>query len=457
MLEFSNCRTRKAPVAPAFKTAASQNLTEIDVRFRGRLTDLSQPDQRALLDRQPEDDELAVDTAAATIDVVRREGDQALRALAREYYGVKLGALEVSAELCRQELDSLAGDLRAGLQSAASFLESTSRRRIPEAITMRQDGIVRTLRPDPVEVVGIYACGDPTEHLSAVLSYGIAARAAGVPTIVVCSPPLARTGRPAELVLACCALFGARRVYAIGGAGAIAAMAYGTASVPSVARIVGGGGGGDAVTRAAKRLVSSRVAVDAAAGHPDVLILADGAGDAKAIARAMIAESEHGEHAMSVVVTTDSALADQILASLAAQVPAAPRSAIVRRALARAGGVLVADDIDALVRFSNAYAAERILVRTADPDAIAARLRNAGAILLGRHGTSLAADYLTGAAQGLPIAGASRSYSGTSPADFVRWTTIETSHSAVAAASQDTMAALAIAEGLVAHSRLAES
>jgi histidinol dehydrogenase len=282
----------------------------------------------------------------------------------------------------------------------------------------------------------------------------VPARIAGVGEIVLCSPPSRETGRLSDVVLAAAALAGADRVFALGGAGAIAAMAFGTGTVPRVDRIVGPG---NAYVAEAKIQVSSAVAIDSPAGPSELLVLCDETADARVIARELLAQAEHDPLAAVVAVTTGKRLAQAIIAELAAQLDAQPRAEIISAALEGQGAVLSADSLDDALAFANAYAAEHVLLMVSDPDALLARLRNAGTVFVGASASVAFGDYMTGANHVLPTGGLARSYSGLSTLDFVRWTTYQRVTPEAARRLADDVATFAEAERLPGHARAARA
>jgi histidinol dehydrogenase len=281
----------------------------------------------------------------------------------------------------------------------------------------------------------------------------IPARVAGVDEIVLCSPP-GPTGHPSAVVLAAAAIGGASRVFALGGAGAIAAMAYGTESVPRVDRIVGPG---NAYVAEAKLQVSSAVAIDSPAGPSELLVLADGSADPALVARELLAQAEHDRLAAVVAVTTSASAAQAVRAALGQLLSMQPRRDICAAALAGQGAVLWADSLDEAIAFANAYAPEHLLLVVDGPDAALATLRNAGTVFVGPSASVAFGDYMTGANHVLPTGGLARSYSGLSTLDFVRWTTYQRVSPAAAARLAPDVGAFADAEGLPGHAMAARA
>jgi histidinol dehydrogenase len=282
----------------------------------------------------------------------------------------------------------------------------------------------------------------------------VPARVAGVGEIVVCSPPNRADGRPSAVVLAAAALAGATQLFALGGAGAIAAMAYGTESVPRVDRIVGPG---NAYVAEAKLQVATAVAIDSPAGPSELLVLADDSADPMLVARELLAQAEHDRLAAVVAVTTNARLAQAIHAALDALLAEQPRRDICAVALGGQGAVLSADSLDDAIAFANLYAPEHLLLLARDLDGALAKLRNAGTVFVGPSASVAFGDYMTGANHVLPTGGLARSYSGLSTLDFVRWTTYQRVSSAAAGRMAADVAAFADAEGLPGHAMAARA
>lgn len=405
-----------------------------------------------LLRRADADSSAVRDVVTAIIARVRDGGDAALVELAREFDGVDLAALEVP----RSEWDAALARVDRGvvgaLQRAAANIAEVHESFAPAAaeITTR-DGVRIGRRPDPLGRVGVYAPGGRSAYASSVLMGVVPARVAGVADVVVCSPPGPR-GVPGDVVLAAAAIGGAHRVFSTGGAGAIAALAYGTASIPRVDRIVGPG---NAFVAEAKMQVASVVGIDLPAGPSELLVLADDTADAAQVAGELLAQAEHDPLAAVVAVGMSPEWVDTLIALLGAQIAQQPRGEIIRAALAARGGALVAPCVDDAIAFANDYAAEHLLLAVADPDEWLVRLRNAGTVFLGTGSSVSFGDYLTGANHVLPTGGLARAYSGLSPLDFIRWTTYQVVDREVAARLATDTSTFAHAEGLPAHAAAA--
>jgi histidinol dehydrogenase len=266
--------------------------------------------------------------------------------------------------------------------------------------------------------------------------------------IVLCSPPARDTGRPADVVLAAAALAGADRVFALGGAGAVAAMAYGSESVPRVDRIVGPG---NAYVAEAKIQVASAVAIDSPAGPSELLVLCDDTADPCLVARELLAQAEHDPLAAVVAVCTSERGTHRVIDALGKQLVVQPRAGIIAAALAGQGAVLWVDSFDDAIAFANAYAPEHLLLVAAEGERTLARLRNVGTVFVDGAASVAFGDYMTGANHVLPTGGLARSYSGLSTLDFVRWTSYQRVSPEAAARLADDVGAFADAEGLPGH------
>jgi histidinol dehydrogenase len=389
------------------------------IRFRGAVSALGSEGRHALLDRSTADDDVLRDTVAAIIDAVRRDGDTTLKSLAREFDKAKLDRVDVPNDKWTDALDALDPALRRAMERAARNIRKAHEAMRPTAVEVETEpGVVVGRRPDPMGRVGVYAPGGRASYPSSVLMGGIPARVAGVPEIIVCSPPDS-SGLPPAAVLAACALVPVDRLFAVGGAGAVAAMAWGTLTVPRVDRIVGPG---NKWVTEAKLQVAHVVGTDSPAGPSELVVIADRSTDVALVAREMIAQAEHDPATCVVAVAVGDDVAGKIEQSLEAQVPGSKRAEIVRRALAASGAVVSVETLDDAITFSNAYAPEHLLVAVADADALLPRIRNAGAVFVGASSSVAFGDYMTGANHVLPTSGLARSWSGLSTLDFVRWT-----------------------------------
>ena len=424
------------------------------MRFRGPVHALSDADRAQLLDRSPATDDMVRTTSEAIIDVVRRDGDAALISLAREYDKVRLKSLEVPRDVWRDALRSLDPSLRAAMERAATNIRAVHAATVPQRVeTAPEPGIVIGRRPDPLHRVGVYAPGGRAAYPSSVLMGVIPARVAGVADVIICAPPTSK-GQPEPATLAAAELSGADRVFAVGGAGAIAAMAYGTASIPRVDRIVGPG---NAYVAQAKLLVSNVVGIDAPAGPSELLIVADDSADPTHLAAEMLAQAEHDPEAVVALVATDETLGSKVLDAIEKLLPVQGRRTIIERAFAERGAILTVPSLRDALTFANLFAPEHLLLATRDADTLLGDVRSTGTVFVGETSSVTFGDYITGANHVLPTGGLARSYSGLSTADFVRWTTYQRVDRDAAARLAQDVAVFAEAEHLPAHAAAARA
>lgn len=426
------------------------------VRWTGPLSGLAPGELRSLLGRgQARGEEPALRAqVAALLDDVRSRGDAALRDLARRFDRVSLESLEVPRAAFRAALERQPPALRRAMERSARNVARVHSALRPRPVRVEvEPGILVERRPDPLFRVGVYAPGGRAAYPSSVLMGAVPARVAGVREVVLCSPP-GPNGQPADTVLAAAAVAEVDRVFALGGAGAIAALAHGTESVPAVDRIVGPG---NAWVAEAKCQVASRVPIDSPAGPSELLVLLDAASDVEAVARELLAQAEHDPEAAVVAIALEAGTARRLVDRLAALAPGAERAAVVVPALAGRGAVLVASSIDEAVDFAERWAPEHLLLAVDGADALSARIRNAGTVFVGTSSSGAFGDYLTGANHVLPTARAARAWSGLSTLDFVRWTTVQTVTAEGAASLADDTDVFATAEGLHAHAAAARA
>ena len=378
--------------------------------------------------------------AAAIVERVRRGGDAALRRLARS-----LDDLDGPLEIPKRDWDSRARALpaavRRAIRAAARHIRRVARAQTPRGFRVAvAPGIAVEQRIVPLERVGCYVPAGRYPLPSSLLMTAIPARQAGVTDIVVACP------RPDAAVFAAALEAGVDRLFRMGGAHAVAAMAYGTRTVPRVDKIVGPG---NRWVAAAKALVSHDCAIDFHAGPTEILIVA-GAGPAAWLAADLIAQAEHDPDARAVLITPSRRLAAQVAREVERQ---APHEGPARQSLARHGGIVVTRSIDEAVDLANAAAPEHLVV---DRESLVPRVQNAGAVFVGRWTAQVAGDYAIGSNHVLPTAGAARSHGGLNAADFVKRVSIQRMTRTGLVRIANTVTTLARAEGLEAHARSIE-
>jgi histidinol dehydrogenase len=385
---------------------------------------------------------------------VRNRGDAALREFAQRFDGVTLDTLEVPRSSIRAALERQPIEVRRALDRSARNIARVHTACRPSPVRVEvEPGVIVERRPDPLARVGLYAPGGRAAYPSSVLMGAIPARVAGVREVVLCSPPNL-SGQPADAVLAAAAIAEVDRVFALGGAGAVGALAFGTETVPRVDRVIGPG---NAWVAEAKLQISGQVAIDVPAGPSELLVLLDRSADVEAVARELLAQAEHDPEAAVVAVALGEGTARRLAEALLPRVDREPRSAIITEALARRGALLSATTLGEAIAFAEDWAPEHLLLALEGAEGIAERIRNAGTVFVGLSSSGSFGDYCTGANHVLPTAGAARSWSGLSTLDFVRWTTVQTVSASGALALAADTEVFATAEGLHAHAAAARA
>ncbi|ROP43070.1 histidinol dehydrogenase [Pseudokineococcus lusitanus] len=423
--------------------------------LRGRALDARE--LRGTLPRAEQDVESALDAVRPVVDAVRTRGAAALRELAERFDGVRPEHLRVPAAALAAALEDLDPAVRAALE------ESVRRARLVHAEQRRTDTTVQvvpggtvTERWVPVGRVGLYAPGGVAVYPSSVVMNVVPAQEAGVAELVVVSPPQRdHGGLPHPTVLAACALLGVDEVYAVGGAQAVAMLALGadeedgTRLCAPVDMVTGPG---NRYVAAAKRLLRGVVGIDAEAGPTEVMVLADETADPVLVAADMISQAEHDEVAAAVLVTTSEDLAARVEAELERQVPLTKHTERVGTALAGPqSAVVLVDDVDGLLAVADGYGAEHLEVQTADAAAVAARVRNAGAIFVGPSSPVSLGDYCAGSNHVLPTGGCACFSSGLSVQTFLRGIHVVDYSAEALADVAPHVVALAEAEDLPGH------
>ena len=383
----------------------------------------------------------ATETGAGEImRAVRRSGDVALKRFARTLDG-NGGRIEVPRSTWTREAALVAPDVRRAIARAARHIRAVAKRQVPKGWRHQVGaGITVEQRVVPLRRVGCYVPAGRYPLPSSLLMTAIPARAAGVAEVVVCCP------RPDAAVYAAAIEAGVDRLFQVGGAHAIAALAYGTATVPQVDKIVGPG---NRWVSAAKSLVSAECGIDFYAGPTEILIVT-ATGPAKWIAADLIAQAEHDPDARAVLITSSARLAKQVASEVARQMPP---DGPARQSLARHGGAIVCRSLAEAVDLANRAAAEHVVAGT---DAIARAVVNAGAIFVGAWTAQVAGDYAIGSNHVLPTAGAARFRGGLNAADFVKLVSVQRMSKRGLAAIGNTITTLARAEGLEGHARSIE-
>ena len=393
-----------------------------------------------------------IDAAArAIVDDVAKRGDAALIEATEKYdrLDVKADGLRITANEVDAAVKACDAATLDALKFARDRIEVFHKRQIPkdEQFTDAQ-GVELGWRWSAIEAVGLYVPGGTAAYPSSVLMNAIPAKVAGVERVVMVVP--SPDGKLNPLVLAAAKLGGVSEIYRVGGAQAVAALAYGTATIKPVAKIVGPG---NAYVAAAKRIVFGRVGIDMIAGPSEVLVIADKTGNADWIAADLLAQAEHDVNAQSILITDDEALAKNVERAVEAQLTTLPRGKIARASWNDFGAIILVKSLDASIALANAIAAEHLEIITADPEAISAKIKNAGAIFLGAHTPEAIGDYVGGSNHVLPTARSARFSSGLGVLDFMKRTSILKCGPEQLRALGPAAITLGKAEGLDAHAR----
>jgi histidinol dehydrogenase len=382
---------------------------------------------------------------------VRAYRDRALLQLTLEFDRVDLAkvGMRVSADEIETAEKSCKPEALAALTLARDRIEAYHRRQKPADDRFTDAlGVEMGAKWTAIEAVGLYVPGGTAPYPSSVLMNAVPAKVAGVARLVMVVP--APDGKLAPLVLAAAKLAGVDEIYRIGGAQAVAALAYGTETIAPVAKIVGPG---NAYVAAAKRLVFGTVGIDMIAGPSEVLILADNTGNADWIAADLLAQAEHDESAQSVLITDDKALADNVAAAVDLQLKTLARAKIAGASWRDFGAIITVGKLDEAIALVDRLAPEHLEIATANADKLAARIRNAGAIFIGAHTPEAIGDYVAGSNHVLPTARSARFSSGLSVLDFMKRTSLLKCGAEQLRALGPAAIALGEAEGLTAHAR----
>jgi len=407
-------------------------------------------DFTALLSRATTEPQVT-DAVREIIARVRRDGDAAVVDLTNQFDRVQLdlATLTIRADEIAEAAASISDDLRAALALAAARIEAFHRAQLPPDQQFTDaTGATLGLRWGPLDAVGLYVPGGTASYPSSVLMNAIPAKVAGVGRIAMCVP--APDGILNPLVLAAASLAGVTEIYRIGGAQAIAALAYGTALITPVDRIVGPG---NAYVAEAKRQVFGQVGIDSIAGPSEVLILADATNNPEHIALDLLAQAEHDEAAQSILITDDAAFADAVAIAVDLALATLPRGNIAGASWANHGAIILVRDWTQATALANRIAPEHLQIMLQAPEAIFTNIRHAGAVFLGSNCPEAIGDYVAGPNHVLPTSGTARFASGLSVYDFLKRTTWVALDDASLATIGPAAIALANAEGLTAHAQ----
>lgn len=415
-----------------------------------RILDYKEVGDAGIFARQEEKQDVS-GTVAEIIADVRQNGDEALKRYGREFDGAELETLEVSAEERAAALAEVdAGFLEILREAAAHIRAFHEKQKRQDFVVAERDGVVLGQRHIPLERAGLYVPGGTASYPSTVLMDCIPAKIAGVQEIIMATP--AKGGRLNPDVIAAAEVAGVGRIFKMGGAQAVAALAYGTESVPRVDKIVGPG---NAFVAEAKRQVFGQVSIDMIAGPSEILVIADGKSDPAVVTADLLSQAEHDKMASAVLVTESRALAETVAQELERQLALLPREEIARESIEKNGKVILVESIMQAVEISNRIAPEHLEICVDEPFRYLAAVRHAGSVFLGRNAPEALGDYFAGPNHTLPTSGTARFSSPLSVDDFIKKSTFTYYTKDALAREAGKIARFAEREGLQAHARSA--
>ncbi len=383
---------------------------------------------------------------------VRKNGDKALFQYCKKFDHAELTDLAVSKEEIRQARESVSADLLSVMEKAAANIRKFHQKQVRNSFLINdENGIVMGQKIIPIDRAGLYVPGGTAVYPSTVLMDSIPAKIAGCKEVIIVTPP-DQNGKINPAILAAASIAGVDRIFKVGGAQAIAALAYGTESIPKVDKIVGPG---NAFVAEAKKQVFGQVSIDMIAGPSEILIVADGKSDAAVVAADLLSQAEHDKMASAVLVTDSAELAKEVSAELEKQIPALLRSEIARASIDNNGKIIIADTLDKAIEIANEIAPEHFELCVDNPFDYLDKIRHAGSVFLGRNCPEALGDYLAGPNHTLPTGGSARFSSPLSVDDFIKKTQYTYfTRDALKNVAKD-VETFAKAEGLTAHARSA--
>ena len=398
--------------------------------------------------RAEQDNSQIAERVAAIVEQVAKQGDSAIKLLAEQIDGVQIENLEVSADEIAWAESQVADEVKQAVEVAVKNISAFHQAQMPNEVRVEtQPGVVCVQRPVAINRVGLYIPGGTAPLFSTVLMLALPAKIAGCKDIVLCTPTN-KQGRVASEVLYAASRCGVSRIFKVGGAQAVAAMAYGTESVPKVDKIFGPG---NRYVTLAKQLVSGRnTSIDMPAGPSEVMVMADASAKADFVASDMLSQAEHGRDSQAMVVCNNVALAEEIAAEVERQAAQLDRADYVAESLAHSRCV-VFDDEQMMIDFANEYAAEHLIISMCDAWGVASQITAAGSIFIGNYSPESAGDYASGTNHTLPTSGWAHSCSGVNVESFMRRMTLQCITPEGIEALAPTIIAMAEAEGLEAH------
>ncbi len=383
------------------------------------------------------------------IDNVKANGDKALYEYCEKFDKAKLSSLEVTNEEIDEAFSTVEPQFIEILKQAAENIRAFHKQQVRQSFILNGDGYVTGQKITPIEKVGLYVPGGTAAYPSTVLMDSIPAKIAGCEEICITTPPSA-DGKVNPTILAAAKIAGVDRIFKIGGAQAVAALAYGTETVPKVDKIVGPG---NAFVAEAKRQVFGLVSIDMIAGPSEILVIADGKSNPKFVAADLLSQAEHDKMASAVLVTDSAELAEQVSAELERQIPLLPRAEIARISIDNNGKIIVADNLFDVIEVANEIAPEHLELSVDNPFDYLDKIKNAGSIFMGRYCPEALGDYFAGPNHTLPTSGTARFSSPLSVDDFVKKSQYTYYTKDALKKSAESVAFFAEKEGLSAHAR----
>lgn len=384
---------------------------------------------------------------------IRTQGDVALRSWTEKLDGKSPSAFRASSQALRAALNSISKEERAALELAAQRIETFYKKQpLTSWITQEMGGVLGQLIR-PIQRVGLYVPGGTAPLPSSVLMSAVPAKVAGVKEIVLAVPPQRGTGEIAPIILAAAELIGVEEVYAMGGAQAIGALAYGTETIKPVDKIFGPG---NLFVTIAKKQVFGIVGIDGLAGPTETIVIADEAANPAWVASDLLAQAEHDVLASAILLTPSKALAEAVQVEVGRQMETLPRAEIVAQSLSARGGIILTQDLDEAVQLSNAYGPEHLCLAVKDPWAWSQKVNSAGGIFMGEYSFEVLGDYVAGPSHVMPTSGTARFASPLNVWDFVKIISLIGLNESAGKELSRSAAVIARSEGLEAHARSAD-
>ncbi|MCR5003245.1 MAG: histidinol dehydrogenase [Bacteroidales bacterium] len=403
---------------------------------------------KALTERATQNNDKIATIVAGILDRVRKDGDKALRELAREIDGVEIDSLEVSDQEKQEAAELVSAEVKEALDKAYSNIRKFHEAQLPKEVEVETTPGVRCYqRPVPIQKIGLYIPGGNAPLFSTVLMLAIPAAVAGCPDVILCTPT-DKQGKVAPAVVYAATLCGVRHIYKTGGAQAIAAMAYGTETITKRDKIFGPGN--RFVTMAKQSVSVSEVAIDMPAGPSEVMVMADETAKPEFIASDLLSQCEHGADSQAILVCDSMEIADKVQACIEDQLKGLSRTSALESSLGNSRAIVM-DTKEAMIEFANAYGSEHLIIAMDKPWDIAAKITAAGSVFIGNWSCESAGDYASGTNHTLPTSGWAHSYSGVNIDSFIRKITYQELSQEGLKGLSNTIITMADAEGLDAH------